>query len=81
MVLSQDASKAIELNIKVNEMMGSEIHVHGSTENNPNVIVRIPTISLSGENYTDQLAPDSTVLVGFESKIMHFFNEEGFTYR
>ena len=37
----------------------------------------IPTISLSGENYTDQLAPDSTVLVGFESKIMHFFNEEG----
>ena len=77
MVLSQDASKAIELNIKVNEMMGSEIHVHGSTEANPNVIVRIPTISLSGENYTDQLAPDSTVLVGFESKIMHFFNEEG----
>ena len=77
MVLSKDPSNALELNIKVNEMMGSEIHVHGSTENNPNVIVRIPTITLAGNNYTEQLAPESTVLVGFESKIMHFFDEEG----
>ncbi len=77
MVLSNDPSKAIDLVVTVNEMMGSEIHIHGTTIDNPAVIVRIPTITLSGTNYTSQFTPGKNIQVSFESKIMHFFDENG----
>ena len=37
------AENAIPCKLEVNEMMGSEIHVHASVEGNDNVIIRIPT--------------------------------------
>ena len=77
MVIATDPKNAIELNVTVNEMMGSEIHIHGTTEANPSVIVRIPTITLNGTNYTQQFMPGTTINVSFESKIMHFFDENG----
>ena len=77
-IVLSNAKEAIELTVQVNEMMGSEIHIHGVTENNPNVIVRIPTISLSSEeSYQDTFAQGKVIGIGFESKVMHFFDSCG----
>ena len=77
-VLSNKKSeKTIELNVKVNEMMGSEIHVHASCEQNPNVIVRIPTVSLDFTDYSNHFLPGTEISVGFDSKVIHLFDSEG----
>ena len=67
----------IEVTVKVNEMMGSELHVHGSTEVNPNVIIRIPTVSLNFTDYANHFSNDKEISVCFESKVMHLFDSEG----
>ena len=64
---------AITGTIKVNEMMGSELHLHMSVDNGDNMIVRIPTITLDDEQRS-ALTYGSTIYVTFESKVMHFFD-------
>ena len=49
-VLSKEATSAsIPVTIQVNEMMGSEYHLHVITEDGTKIIVRIPTINLTDE--------------------------------
>ncbi len=67
--------KAIPCKIVVNEMMGSELHIHGIEENGERIIVRIPTITLEDEQRA-ALTYGSTIYVTFESKVMHFFDIE-----
>ena len=68
-------SKAIPCKIVVNEMMGSELHIHGIEENGDRIIVRIPTITLDDDQRA-ALSYGSTIYVTFESKVMHFFDPE-----
>ena len=72
-----DASNpaAIPCKIKVNEMMGSELHLHVVEDNGDKLIVRIPTVSLD-DDQRKALVYDSTLHVTFESKVMHFFDPE-----
>ena len=72
-----DASNpaAIPCKIKVNEMMGSELHLHVVEDNGDKLIVRIPTVSLDDEQ-RKALVYDSTLHVTFEGKVMHFFDPE-----
>ncbi len=65
--------KAIPCKITVNEMMGSELHIHGIEENGDRIIVRIPTITLEDEQ-RNELSYGKTIYVTFESKVMHFFD-------
>ncbi len=67
--------KAIPCKIVVNEMMGSELHIHGIEEDGDRIIVRIPTITLDDEQ-RNALTYGSTIYVTFESKVMHFFDPE-----
>ncbi len=69
------APDAISATILVNEMMGSELHLHVVTDTNDKLIVRIPTVSLSDEQRRS-LVSGATIYVTFEGKVMHFFNEE-----
>ncbi len=64
---------AIPCKITVNEMMGSELHLHVIEENGDKLIVRIPTISLSDEQ-RKSLVFGKMIYVTFESKVMHFFD-------
>ena len=66
---------AISGTIKVNEMMGSELHLHVVEENGDKLIVRIPTITLEDEERQGMVfgAPLS---VTCEGKVMHFFDPE-----
>ena len=72
---SHDDPAAIPCKIVVNEMMGSELHLHVVEDNGDKLIVRIPTVSLSDEMRAS-LVYDSTIYVTFEGKVMHFFDAE-----
>ena len=69
---------AISCDILVNEMMGSELHLHVVTNNGDKLIVRIPTVSLTDEQ-RKSLVQGTTIYVTFEGKVMHFFDEESQT--
>ena len=66
---------AIPCKIVVNEMMGSELHLHVVEDNGDKLIVRIPTVSLSDEQRAS-LVYGSTIYVTFEGKVMHFFDAD-----
>ena len=68
-------SAAIACKIQVNEMMGSELHLHVLVENGDKLIVRIPTVSLSDE-MRKSLVYGTTMYITFEGKVMHFFDPE-----
>ena len=71
----KDDPAAIPCTIQVNEMMGSELHLHVTTANGDRLIVRIPTITLSDEQRKDMVY-GKTIYVTFESKVMHFFDPQ-----
>ena len=64
---------AIPCTIQVNEMMGSELHLHVLVEGGDKLIVRIPTVSLTDAERSN-LVYGSTIYVTFEGKVMHFFD-------
>ena len=66
---------AISCKIVVNEMMGSELHLHVVTDSGDKLIVRIPTVSLSDEQRA-ALAYGTTIYVTCEGKVMHFFDKD-----
>ena len=66
---------AIPCKIVVNEMMGSELHLHVVEENGDRLIVRIPTVSLTDEQRAS-LVYGETIYVTCEGKVMHFFDKE-----
>ena len=64
---------AIPVTLEVNEMMGSELHLHVYTEDGTRVIVRIPTIDLEpGER--EKLVSGYKMYITFTGKVMHFFD-------
>ena len=71
---------AIPCKIMVNEMMGSELHLHVVEENGDKLIVRIPTITLDDDE-RQALVYGATIYVTFEGKVMHFFDKETETNR
>ena len=72
-----DASNpaAIPCKIQVNEMMGSELHLHVLVEGGDKLIVRIPTVSLTNEQ-REYLNYGATIYITFEGKVMHFFDPQ-----
>ena len=66
---------AIPCTITVNEMMGSELHLHVVEENGDQLIVRIPTVSLEDEQ-RKAMVYGKKLHITFEGKVMHFFDAE-----
>ena len=66
---------AIACTIRVNEMMGSELHLHVEEENGDRLIVRIPTITLEDDE-RKAMVYGSKLYITFEGKVMHFFDAE-----
>ena len=69
------SSYSIPCTIRVNEMMGSELHLHVDVAGGDKLIVRIPTITLEDEQRKDMVY-GSKLFITFEGKVMHFFNAE-----
>ena len=72
-VLFDSKDNAIECTIRVNEMMGSELHLHLSTVNDDSIIVRLPTIDLTAEQRR-QLSYGNKMYITFPAKVMHPFD-------
>ncbi len=68
-------SNSFPVTIDVNEMMGSEYHLHVSTEDGTKLVVRIPTINLTEEERANMVMGNK-INVTFEGKAMHFFDLE-----
>ena len=66
---------AIPCKVMVNEMMGSELHLHVVEENGDKLIVRVPTVSLDDEQ-RHAMNYGNTIYITFEGKVMHFFDAE-----
>ena len=76
MKLSFDATPdTIPARLEVNEMMGSELHLHVFTEDGTRWIVRVPTIDLTASQRAS-LVNGAEVHITFEGKVMHFFDPE-----
>ena len=76
MVLADANSEAaIPCTLEVNEMMGSELHLHVYTEDGTRLIVRVPTINLTLEQRRE-LVYGKKLYITFEGKVMHFFGKE-----
>ena len=66
---------AIACTLEVNEMMGSELHLHVFSEDGTRWIVRVPTIDLTPEQ-REGLVNGAKLFITFEGKVMHFFDPE-----
>ncbi len=64
---------AIPCTVRVNEMMGSELHLHMRSANDDNLIVRVPTVNLTPEQRSS-LADGNTLYITFPAKVMHLFD-------
>ena len=64
---------AIEGTIVVNEMMGSELHLHVNVGLSKNVILRVPTIDLSAEQ-RKALESGNKLYFTFNSKVVQIFD-------
>ena len=74
-VLFENGENAIECTIDVNEMMGSELHLHLSSSNDDKIIVRLPTVDLTKEQRSG-LSFGSKLYITFPAKVMHLFDPE-----
>ena len=72
---TKESKASIPVTIQVNEMMGSEYHLHVITEDGTKIVVRIPTINLSDEERAG-LVNGKVINITFESKAMHFFDPQ-----
>ncbi|MBR6651027.1 MAG: sn-glycerol-3-phosphate ABC transporter ATP-binding protein UgpC [Clostridia bacterium] len=71
----ESAENTINGSVMVNEMMGSELHLHIKTEDGTKIIARTPTVNLSHEERF-QLKSGHPVHLTFPSKVMYFFDPE-----
>ena len=71
--LAEAGENAINGTMLVNEMMGSELHLHVRVEDNTKMIVRTPTVNLSLEE-KKQLRKNHEVHLSFPGKVMYFFD-------
>jgi multiple sugar transport system ATP-binding protein len=73
--LASSADNAISGNILVNEMMGSELHLHVQVGGTDKLIVRTPTVNLTHEE-RHALRENHAVYLTFPGKVMYFFDPE-----
>ena len=73
--LSQPGPHAIPCTILVNEMMGSELHIHAKTVDGAQLVVRVPTLGLRRQERAE-LVNGAKIHVSFPGEVMHLFDPE-----
>ena len=73
--LAKPGMSAIPCTITVNEMMGSELHIHAVTESGDQLVVRVPTLGLSKQERAG-LVNGAQIHVTFPGEVMHLFDPE-----
>ncbi len=76
--LSGESENAIPCNLVVDEMMGSELHLHvdaGDADGASRLIVRVPTLDI-GKEERKALVAGAKLHITFSGKAMHLFDPE-----
>ena len=73
--LAEAGENAINGTMLVNEMMGSELHLHVRVGDGSKLIARTPTVNLTHEEKKD-LRKNNEVHLSFPGKVMYFFDPE-----
>ena len=73
--LAEAGADTIDGSILVNEMMGSELHLHVRVSDGSKLIARTPTVNLTHEE-RKQLRKNQAVHLSFPGKVMYFFDPE-----
>ena len=66
---------AIPCTLAVNEMMGSELHLHVLTKDDQRLILRVPTLELT-DAHRESLKAGSTLHFTFTSKVVQLFDKQ-----
>jgi multiple sugar transport system ATP-binding protein len=74
-LVSSAAANTINGSLLVNEMMGSELHLHVKVDDTTKIVARIPTVDLSYEERAN-LKNGHEVHLTFPGKVMYFFDIE-----
>ena len=74
-ICGPEETDSIDGEIRVNEMMGSELHLHVRCGNDQNIILRVPTIDLTAEKRS-QLKAGEHIHFTFSSKVAQLFDPE-----
>ncbi len=74
-IAKEQTDDTFKATIEVNEMMGSEYHVHGVCPDGQKIIVRVPTLSLSKEE-REGLKVGNEIYIHFGGEAMHLFDPE-----
>ena len=74
-LVSESAENTIDSTILVNEMMGSELHLHVRTPDGEKLIARTPTVNLSHEERS-KMHTGYPLHLTFPGKVMYFFDPE-----
>ena len=69
------SANTIEGTLRVNEMMGSELHLHVDLKDGASVILRIPTLDLT-ESQRASLIYGSALRFDFPEKVTHLFDPQ-----
>ena len=72
-IIQEAAPNAIHTTLQVNEMMGSEFHLHVIADDGTPIIVRTPTIQLSDKQKAEMVY-GKNVFITFGGQAMHFFD-------
>ena len=72
---AEAAENTINSTILVNEMMGSELHLHVRTPDGEKLIARTPTVNLSPEERS-KMHTGFPIHLTFPGKVMYFFDPE-----
>ena len=74
-LVAESAENTIDSTILVNEMMGSELHLHVRTPDGEKLIARTPTVNLTHEERS-KMHTGYPVHLTFPGKVMYFFDPE-----
>ncbi len=74
-VRREPSADAFACSLEVNEMMGSELHLHVRTEDDRRLIVRVPTMTLTEEERA-RMTYGARLYLTFQGKVMYFFDPE-----
>lgn len=74
-IKEESGKDTVKAKVTVNEMMGSELYVHCTMEDNRDIIVRTPTIGLSNKIKLT-IRDGGELYLSFVPEVMHLFDKE-----
>ena len=74
-IVKEGEKESFPVTIEVNEMMGSEYHIHAICPDGEKIIIRVATLDLTAEEKAS-LQPGNTIYVHFGGNAIHVFDPE-----